>query len=76
MLRTVMRRARTVLLTVFCLAVLLKVWRLLPGGRADFFGWVEWPLAGRDLAFSFALEALFFRNGELRSTEEIREIPH
>lgn len=71
-IRIVLQWSKTLLLGLFLLAALLKVWSLKSGEHSEAYRLAAWIAVGTDIALLFALEGLFFRYGELRAVAEAR----
>ncbi len=69
-LRMVMQRSRTVLTVLFFVWVTLRVASLHSVEHGEVYRLVSWIAIGCDMAFLFALEALFFRYGELQPVSD------
>jgi hypothetical protein len=69
-IRTLMQRAKSVMMLLFGIPVVLKIlgWNSTEHARA--YRLSVWIGIGFDIAFLFALEALFFRYGEFRSASD------
>lgn len=72
-MRIVLQRSKTLLIGLFFVAVLLKIWSLKSAEHSEAYRLAAWIVVGGDIAFLFALEGLFFRYGELRSVANARE---
>jgi len=68
-IRVVLERSKTLLTVLFFVAALLKIWSLKSPEHGNTYRLAA-IVAGGDVAFMFALEALFFRYGDLRSVPE------
>jgi hypothetical protein len=68
-IRIVMQRSKALLVILFYVAAALEVWGLKSSEHGNFYRLAA-IVAGGDVAFMFALEALFFRYGDLRSVPE------
>jgi hypothetical protein len=73
-IRIVLERSKTLLTVLFFVAVLLKVWSLKSPEHGNAYRWAAWIFSGGIIAFSFAVEALFFRCGELRAVPDVHEL--